>query len=77
MWFKFLVICENLSNRRQEDAHEFLRYLTESMQHCYLSVLGYNFFSLDSYSRETTPIHQIFGGYIRSEGSILKIFETI
>jgi len=33
------------------------------------------FFSLDSYSRETTPINQIFGGYIRTEGSIfINIF---
>jgi hypothetical protein len=29
----------------------------------------YSFFlRLDSYSRETTPINQIFGGYIRTEG---------
>jgi len=25
-------------------------------------------FSLDNYSKETTPINQIFGGYIRTEG---------
>lgn len=25
-------------------------------------------FRLDNYSKETTPINQIFGGYIRTEG---------
>lgn len=79
-----------MSTYRQEDAHEFLRYLIESMERCYLSVLGHAaksyvyhiiindlniilafiFFlcSLDNYSKETTPINQIFGGYIRTEG---------
>lgn len=27
-------------------------------------------FRLDSYSKETTPINHIFGGYIRTEGMI-------
>lgn len=36
-----LVICKHLSTYRQEDAHEFLRYLIESMERCYLSVLGH------------------------------------
>lgn len=39
--FKFSVICKHLSTYRQEDAHEFLRYLIESMERCYLSVLGH------------------------------------
>ncbi|XP_050546764.1 ubiquitin carboxyl-terminal hydrolase 36 isoform X2 [Daktulosphaira vitifoliae] len=61
------LICKHLSTYRQEDAHEFLRYLIESMERCYLSVLGVVAKSLDSYSKETTPINQIFGGYIRTE----------
>jgi len=83
-----LVICKHLRTYRQEDAHEFLRYLIESMERCYLSVLGHAaksyvyhinndiniiltlflYYSLDNYSKETTPINQIFGGYIRTEG---------
>jgi len=31
-------------------------------------MLFYFLFSLDNYSKETTPIHQIFSGYIRTEG---------
>ncbi|XP_025199944.1 ubiquitin carboxyl-terminal hydrolase 36 isoform X2 [Melanaphis sacchari] len=61
------LICKHLSTYRQEDAHEFLRYLIESMERCYLSVLGHGAKSLDNYSKETTPINQIFGGYIRTE----------
>ncbi|XP_050420925.1 ubiquitin carboxyl-terminal hydrolase 36 isoform X2 [Adelges cooleyi] len=61
------LICKHLSTYRQEDAHEFLRYLIESMERCYLSVLGLAAKSLDNYSKETTPINQIFGGYIRTE----------
>ncbi|XP_025412938.1 ubiquitin carboxyl-terminal hydrolase 36 isoform X2 [Sipha flava] len=61
------LICKHLSTYRQEDAHEFLRYLIESMERCYLSVLGHAAKSLDNYSKETTPINQIFGGYIRTE----------
>lgn len=100
------VICKHLSIYRQEDAHEFLRYLIESMGRCYMSALDngaelyvfpqyYKFitirekkkinittlpirffllFSLDNYSRETTPINQIFGGYIRSEGTYPHLF---
>ncbi|XP_026805105.1 ubiquitin carboxyl-terminal hydrolase 36-like isoform X2 [Rhopalosiphum maidis] len=61
------LICKHLSTYRQEDAHEFLRYLIESMERCYLSALGHAAKSLDNYSKETTPINQIFGGYIRTE----------
>lgn len=90
-----LVICKHLSTYRQEDAHEFLRYLIESMERCYLSVLGHAaksyvyhiinnnlnliffflyIYSLDNYSKETTPINQIFGGYIRTEGIYIYIY---
>ncbi|XP_070579458.1 ubiquitin carboxyl-terminal hydrolase 36-like [Ptychodera flava] len=55
----------------QEDAHEFLRCITEAMQKASLS--GYD--KLDRYSKETTLVHQIFGGYYRSRVQCLKCQE--
>ncbi|KAG8041228.1 hypothetical protein G9C98_002216 [Cotesia typhae] len=60
--------CEQ--NGQQEDAHEFLRYLLEGMERAYLQ--RHKATKLDSYSKETTPINQIFGGYIRTEVKCLK-----
>lgn len=43
----------------------YFRYLVEAMEKCYLS----NFINsdkLDQYSKETTPLNQILGGYLRS-----------
>ena len=48
----------------QEDAHEFLRYLVESLQRSYLMARKMPK-TLDQYSKETTPFNQIFGGYMR------------
>ncbi len=48
---------------RQEDAHEFLRYLIESLQK---SALSSSTHGLDHRSRETSLIHRIFGGYLQS-----------
>ena len=55
---------------QQEDAHEFLRYLLEGMEKAYLA--RHKAQKLDSYSKETTPINQIFGGYIRTEVKCLQ-----
>lgn len=55
---------------QQEDAHEFLRYLLEGMEKAYLA--RHKATKLDSYSKETTPINQIFGGYIRTEVKCLQ-----
>lgn len=55
---------------QQEDAHEFLRYLLEGMERAYLN--RHKASKLDSYSKETTPINQIFGGYIRTEVKCLQ-----
>lgn len=60
-------ICKHMVVGRQEDAHEFLRYLIEAMEKAYLerfpkSVLT----NLDQYSKETTPLNQILGFYLRS-----------
>lgn len=49
---------------RQEDSHEFIRYVIEAMQQSLL--FGYDS-KLDSRIKETTLIHQIFGGYLRSQ----------
>lgn len=55
---------------RQEDAHEFMRYLVEAMEKAYLQSV--NGMKLDSRSKETNPFGQIFGGYIRTEVTCLK-----
>lgn len=52
---------------RQEDAHEFLRYLIESMEKAYLERFPKHVITnLDQYSKETTPLNQILGFYLRS-----------
>jgi hypothetical protein len=33
-------------------------------------------YRLDSYSKETTPLNQIFGGYIRTEGMVRTMTHT-
>ncbi|OWR48455.1 ubiquitin carboxyl-terminal hydrolase 36 like protein [Danaus plexippus plexippus] len=65
VYSKLRLICKHLTPGRQEDAHEFLRYLVEAMEKCYLSRL-INADKLDQYSKETTPLNQILGGYLRS-----------
>lgn len=64
------VICRTMVPGQQEDAHEFLRYLLEGMEKAYLA--RHKASKLDSYSKETTPINQIFGGYIRTEVKCLQ-----
>lgn len=61
----FTVFAKHLRYGRQEDAHEFLRYFIDSLQKVCLH--GYPA-KLDIYSKHTTVIHQIFGGYHRSQG---------
>ncbi|XP_077292771.1 uncharacterized protein LOC143915827 [Arctopsyche grandis] len=58
------LICRHLTPGRQEDAHEFLRYLVEAMEKAYVS--RFDCAQLDQYSKETTPLNQILGGYLRS-----------
>ncbi|XP_028172565.1 ubiquitin carboxyl-terminal hydrolase 36 [Ostrinia furnacalis] len=65
VYSKLRLICRHLTPGRQEDAHEFLRYLVEAMEKCYLSRFV-NSDKLDQYSKETTPMNQILGGYLRS-----------
>ena len=64
MYMKLQVISKDLRPGRREDAHEFLRKLIESLQKSY--IISNNVpRNLDSYSKETTPFNQIFGGYMR------------
>ncbi|XP_075978906.1 ubiquitin specific peptidase 36 [Anticarsia gemmatalis] len=65
VYSKLRLICRHLTPGRQEDAHEFLRYLVEAMEKCYLNRFV-NSDKLDQYSKETTPMNQILGGYLRS-----------
>lgn len=65
VYSKLRLICRHLTPGRQEDAHEFLRYLVEAMEKCYLSRVS-NSEKLEQFSKETTPLNQILGGYLRS-----------
>lgn len=71
VYSKLKSICKHLVMGRQEDAHEFLRYLVEAMEKSYLSRFR-NFKELDQYSKETTPMNQILGGYLKSSVKCLS-----
>ncbi|KAF5301703.1 hypothetical protein FQA39_LY10634 [Lamprigera yunnana] len=62
---KLRLLCKNLIHGRQEDAHEFLRYLVEAMEKAYLNRFKNNS-EFDARTKETTPLNQILGGYLRS-----------
>ena len=59
------AIARHFHQGRQEDAHEFLRYFIDGLQKSCLQGLPPK---LDVYSKATTLVHQIFGGYHRSQG---------
>ncbi|XP_014673028.1 PREDICTED: ubiquitin carboxyl-terminal hydrolase 36-like [Priapulus caudatus] len=62
-------IAKHFRFGRQEDAHEFLRYVLDVAQK---NCLAGQPRDLDRFSRETTVINQIFGGYHRSQVQCLK-----
>ncbi|KAH8246213.1 hypothetical protein KR038_005211 [Drosophila bunnanda] len=66
IYSKLKQICKHMVVGRQEDAHEFLRFLVEAMERAYLMRIP-NYKELDQLVKETTPLGQIFGGYLRSE----------
>ncbi|CBN80156.1 conserved unknown protein [Ectocarpus siliculosus] len=59
-------IGEKFRRGRQEDAHEFLRHLVDKMAGSYLERRGVDPFAPNRLA-ETTPIHRVFGGYLRSQ----------
>lgn len=65
IYSKLRSVCKHLVFGQQEDAHEFLRYLMEAMEKAYLSRFPKSS-QLDQYSKETTPINQILGGYLKT-----------
>ncbi|PWN50103.1 cysteine proteinase [Violaceomyces palustris] len=54
-----------LRQGRQEDSHEYLRFLLEAMQQCCLSKAPKSL-KPDDPLRQTTFVHKIFGGRLRS-----------
>lgn len=66
VYSKLRLVCKHLVLGQQEDAHEFLRYLMEAMEKAYLARYGKHNTQLDQYSKETTPIDQILGGYLKT-----------
>lgn len=59
---------------RQEDSHEFLRYVIDNIwKSCVINwESARNGIKLDSQSKETTFINQMFGGYHRSQITCLS-----
>lgn len=65
VYSKLRFVCKHLVPGDQEDAHEFLRYLVEAMEKAYLLRFK-NSKEFDNYTKETTPLNQILGGYLKS-----------
>ncbi|BFZ03663.1 hypothetical protein BsWGS_06702 [Bradybaena similaris] len=65
---KLRCIAKHMKWGRQEDAHEFLRFVVDHLQQSCLN--GET--KLDRFSKETTVINQIFGGYLRSQVTCLR-----
>lgn len=71
VYSKLKQICRHLVHGHQEDAHEFLRYLMESMEKAFLARYK-NSKEFEQYTKETTPINQILGGYLRTSVKCLS-----
>ncbi|KAA8529706.1 hypothetical protein F0562_034194 [Nyssa sinensis] len=68
-------IDSNLGYRKQEDAHEFMRFAIDTMQSVCLDEFGGEK-ALHPSSQETTLIQHIFGGHLQSQVAIHYIYET-
>ncbi|KAF8774504.1 Ubiquitin carboxyl-terminal hydrolase 42 like protein [Argiope bruennichi] len=68
------LIAKHFQFGRQEDAHEFLRYVIDNLWKSCLNQNN-NSSKLDPASKETTVINQIFGGYHRSQVTCLRCKE--
>ncbi|KAL7633294.1 UNVERIFIED_CONTAM: hypothetical protein RMT77_016399 [Armadillidium vulgare] len=62
---KLKCICKTFGYGRQEDAHEFIKLLIDHMEKSFLQ--HKRAVKLDHRSKETTPLNQIFGGYLRQQ----------
>ncbi|KAB7493878.1 Ubiquitin carboxyl-terminal hydrolase 36 [Armadillidium nasatum] len=62
---KLKCICKTFGYGRQEDAHEFIKLLIDHMEKSFLQ--NKRAVKLDHRSKETTPLNQIFGGYLRQQ----------
>ncbi len=71
-------IAKHFNFGRQEDSHEFLRYVIDHLWRSCLAIheqdLGGNA-KLDHLTKSTTAINHIFGGYHRSQVSCLNCKE--
>lgn len=65
VYSKLRMVCKHLIPGQQEDAHEYLRYLMEAMEKAFLNRYTNNK-QFDQHSKETTPINQILGGYLKT-----------
>ena len=76
---RFKSIAKHFTFGRQEDAHEFLRYVIDHMWRSCLSIheqeLGISGLKFDHFTKATTAINQIFGGYHRSQVVCLQCKE--
>ncbi|KAG6493685.1 hypothetical protein ZIOFF_048679 [Zingiber officinale] len=63
-------IGSHLGLGREEDAHEFLRYVIDAMESVCLKEAGLH--SVDGWTEETTFIQLTFGGYLLSKIECLK-----
>ncbi|KZT05667.1 cysteine proteinase [Laetiporus sulphureus 93-53] len=66
---KLQVIAKHMRRGRQEDAHEFLRYAIDALQKSCLAGLPTK---IDHKLAETTWVHKIFGGRLRSRVTCLE-----
>ncbi|OCT97278.1 hypothetical protein XELAEV_18009503mg [Xenopus laevis] len=63
VYYRLHNIAGHFVQGRQEDAHEFLRYAIDALQQACLR----DYDSLDISTKGTSLIHQLFGGYLRSQ----------